>query len=486
VPVLPLPTILFGLIAVSAAAGIFGSFLRLERHGRRLDVIVILVLVLVADATLYPDTEATRSVGIFHPYIAGQNFRLSQLLIGMALAARMLTSGLPRRLSGAEALWLAFFVWYATACVAGVLHGNNPQLVIARGMFILEAGGMLALTAGVPARDLVGDKGIPRLTRWCGLLAAVLVVTSGLGVRVTTSWPGLPLASTGGVGPNLATIFVSLGALGLAAELGRERRRVAVLLGGTAMLLAHLMSSQRAARLGLGVLLVSFLVVLLIPRGRPRPFARHDAAALGAGLLLVVSIPLLAWSVTERSGGSPLDAFPVLDRTVQALDTGYRQGSVQSRYNEWDEAMPLIKQHLVLGNGVGTTFDHHDVGKNLVITYDLTNNLVLDLLLRVGVVGLVAFLAAWVATSRVALLVWRRCPDGVALLAVAAGCGLAGLVAKAMVESVINEYRMTVLIGLLAGVVFSCGRDLPTETGSQRLPPGAGAEETKPEASAPR
>jgi len=277
--------------------------------------------------------------------------------------------------------------------------------------------------------------------------------------------------------------------LGLASEMGRRRRSPTVLLAATALLLAHLVSSQRAARLGLAVVLITFLLVLLLPRGRPRPFSAGDAAALLAVILAAVSVPLLVWSITTSTGGSPLNAYPFLDRTLQAVDTGYRQGSVESRFNEWAEALPLIRDRPVFGNGVGTTFDHHDVGKDVVIRYDITNNLILDLLLRAGAVGLIGFTLAWVATCRLALLVWRRGRDQVALLAVAAGCALAGMVAKAMVESIINEYRMTVLIGLLAGVVFSAGRAMPVRSGPTKHPESAGrddgTDEAGPEACAP-
>ena len=482
-------SVLTAVVAVCLAAGLLATFVKWERLGRRVDVVVVLVLVLVADATLYPNTEASRAVGLFHPYIAGQSFRLIQLLIAVALMARVIASGLPRRLLAAESLWLAFFVWYATSCVVGLLDGNDPKLVLARGFFILEAGGMLALTAGVPVDDLLGDRGIRRLTRWCGALAAGLIVTTELGIQFTTTWPGIPLVSAGEVGSNLATIFISLGVLGLASEMGRRRRSPTVLLAATALLLAHLVSSQRAARLGLAVVLITFLLVLLLPRGRPRPFSAGDAAALLAVILAAVSVPLLVWSITTSTGGSPLNAYPFLDRTLQAVDTGYRQGSVESRFNEWAEALPLIRDRPVFGNGVGTTFDHHDVGKDVVIRYDITNNLILDLLLRAGAVGLIGFTLAWVATCRLALLVWRRGRDQVALLAVAAGCALAGMVAKAMVESIINEYRMTVLIGLLAGVVFSAGRAMPVRSGPTKHPESAGrddgTDEAGPEACAP-
>jgi O-antigen ligase len=127
---------------------------------------------------------------------------------------------------------------------------------------------------------------------------------------------------------------------------------------------------------------------------------------------------------------------------------------VHSRYNEWRAAEPLIRDRPVFGSGLGTTFQHYEIGTATFVDYDLTNNIALDLLLRVGAIGLALFAAAIGATLAAAWRVWRRArSDTVALLGAMAFAVLAGYLAKGMVESVLNEYHLTPLLGLLVGLV---------------------------------
>jgi O-antigen ligase len=119
-----------------------------------------------------------------------------------------------------------------------------------------------------------------------------------------------------------------------------------------------------------------------------------------------------------------------------------------------------MRAHLLLGNGLGKTFVHYDIGTAQFITYDITNNIGLDLIFRTGLVGLVLFVVALGGTVRFALRAWRQsASDAVSLMTVATLAALAGFIAKGMVESVINEFRLTPLFGFLIGLLLACSRE---------------------------
>jgi O-antigen ligase len=86
----------------------------------------------------------------------------------------------------------------------------------------------------------------------------------------------------------------------------------------------------------------------------------------------------------------------------------------------------------------------------------LTHNILLDLALRTGVVGLILFVVAVALTFRDGVRTWlRQSDDRIAALALACTAALAALLAKGMVESLFEKYRLAVFLGLLVGVMIS-------------------------------
>ena len=87
----------------------------------------------------------------------------------------------------------------------------------------------------------------------------------------------------------------------------------------------------------------------------------------------------------------------------------------------------------------------------------LTHNIGLDLLVRTGLVGLTLFVVALACTFVGGVRTWfaHDVPPEVAAFALAAVASLAGLLAKGMVESLFEKYRLGVLMGLLTGILLS-------------------------------
>jgi O-antigen ligase len=447
-----LAIVLAGALAVVG----FRLFYSWERRGRGVRTVFTILGVLLLDACIYWNSDVTQLRSIFHPGgLGGGAFRLTQALTVLGLAARLTARGFPRRIERPGMWWTAFFLWYATAAVAGVLRGNDSHLIASRGLFLVEAGGLMILVAGVPIADYLADDALPRFLRFAGILAAAMVVLATAGVQVSSNNSVLPLSDFGHVGPDAATLFPALGFIGLAMEYTRPRRRWGVLPASVVLVLSHAASSQRAARLDVVATILVFFLIALAPRARRFRIRGGELAVVAMVLAAVIAVPIFVKGVRGGSNIKLASAIPVVSSAVHVASSHYRQGSIQSRFNEWAAARPLIAQSPIVGQGLGKTFVHYDVGTRSLITFDETNNIILDLLLRTGVVGVVLFLAALASTVAAGLRAWSTAAADVAPVAAMATAVLAGFMAKGMVESVLNEYHLTPLLGLLAGLAIS-------------------------------
>jgi O-antigen ligase len=92
-----------------------------------------------------------------------------------------------------------------------------------------------------------------------------------------------------------------------------------------------------------------------------------------------------------------------------------------------------------------------------VITIPYAHNLVLDLWLRLGLIGLALFALALGYSVQGGLRVWRRDPDRVTASLALVLLGLvAGLVATGLLEPLLDEYRFATLFGVCLGLLRAC------------------------------
>jgi O-antigen ligase len=92
-----------------------------------------------------------------------------------------------------------------------------------------------------------------------------------------------------------------------------------------------------------------------------------------------------------------------------------------------------------------------------VETVAYAHNIVLDLWLRLGLIGLVLFAVAFGDSIKGGLRVWRRDRDRVtASLALALVGLLTGLIATGFLEPLLDEYRFTTLFGVCLGLLRAC------------------------------
>ncbi len=121
---------------------------------------------------------------------------------------------------------------------------------------------------------------------------------------------------------------------------------------------------------------------------------------------------------------------------------------------------PLLAEAPLQGHGLGYRYDYYEPGPREFISSGLTHNVAGDLLLRTGLVGVLLFGAALTSTCLACAGRLRR-PSSAALVGLAAAvtAGLLAWVTKGMVESLLEKYRLAVLLGLLAGLALALDPD---------------------------
>lgn len=452
--------LLLGYAVVFAAAA-FWYLVRLERSGQSVKTVLLLLWLLVIESALYENPNLVPN-GIFHPGIGADpipdddiidyalSFRLIDLIVPIAIAARLYAKGMPERIRGAS-IWLgAFLVWLVGSALVGFYNGNPTGLIT----FELKAVvylGVVGLAATVPAKAYVESKGLYRLIYGSSMIAAVLIVTDGLNRTFSLDLPLLPLPEVGTVGADAASIFVALGILALALAAFRPEQRLRLFTAAGALLTAPALAGQRAAILGLAVSLLVLLIGLVATTRRLRATPTEFALLFVMGLGLATLPPAAALAL-----GSP-DAQLLFSGSVEeTFSSTAKQQSEDSRINQWRKAGDLIEQRPLTGWGLGKTYTHYDPGHREFFTTNYTHNIIGDLLLRTGAIGVALFLIAILLASLDGWLAWRRQTDDLAAaLALASLAIIAGLLARGMVESLFEKFRLATLLGITLGIIGS-------------------------------
>ncbi len=131
--------------------------------------------------------------------------------------------------------------------------------------------------------------------------------------------------------------------------------------------------------------------------------------------------------------------------------------SAQDRLNLASAAEKLIPQHLLIGWGYGIEFQYFETGTRTVENVAYAHNLVLDLWLRLGLIGLVLFaLAFGVLRQGGSAGVAARSGPGGGL----SRAGHRGVVDRTprhgTPRALLDEYRFTTLFGVCLGLLRAC------------------------------
>jgi hypothetical protein len=431
-------------------------FARWEHTNREHWVVFTSLAVVMIDAVLYQN-ETAEPQGLFHPGSGGFEFRLPEVIIAVALLARLLTKGSPRRVGLPALAWATVAAWWTIEAVEGYLRHNSTAKLPFEAKAIVYVMGAYALAAGVPIRRFIEGRGFERLLRWSAAAAAVLLLLTFAHKSYSFNIPMVPLDGFGVLGTDAATVFVVVGTIGLLLELAKDHRSTLNMLCVVPLAMSPFFAYQRAVLLLLAAVAAVVVGVGLgsTARERMRVRASEVAMALLAGVGLVLAV-LLVPAITEgHSVTAPLSS--TYQQTVgNALGSRAKIESAQSRINKWSVALKDAEQHVFLGHGFGFEYTYYQPGPNIFVTTDITENIGLDLWLRTGLIGLALFLVALVVSLTNGFAAWRLHPDRmVAVLSLALFAVVVGLVAKGQVESIFDNYRLATVLGLSLGMLRS-------------------------------
>ena len=191
--------------------------------------------------------------------------------------------------------------------------------------------------------------------------------------------------------------------------------------------------------------------------------------------LAVVGVTILVLVVPAAVNQQPVKV-PLATTFQNLFHSEGKVESAQDRLNLAKEAEALIPHHLLIGYGLGVEFQYYETGSRSVVTIAYAHNIVLDLWLRLGLIGLVLFAVAFLASLIDGVRVWRRHTDPrTAALALALVAVLCGLMATAFLEPFLDEYRLATLfgvsLGMLRGTVTSMVGRLPVSHSELIGPP---------------
>jgi O-antigen ligase len=450
------------LVAAGVAAALLGVFVHWERTGKEHYVVLLMLGLLVAETSLY-ENQDNMPRDIFHPGSGAFEFRLPEIIITLALLARLVVRGRATRVGVPPLLWGAFGAWIGVALVEGVLRHNDLTQIPYEAKVIVYVVGGYALVSGVPIQRFFEGRCLERLVRWSAVPATVVVLLSAAHKTYSIHLPLLPLPDFGVDGSDAATIFAAIGLIGLLLELAKEKRSRLTLLCVVPLLVSPFLSDQRAVLIMLGASVTVIVVVALGSTARRRLRVKSaevllTALAVVGTVLGIVLIPAAqSQTAVVVPGGATL---------AKTFDTKGKIESAEDRASKWQVAFSFIRQHPIIGNGLGLEFSFYEPGPNDFTMTDVTENIGLDLWLRSGLIGLSLFVLAVLVSVFDGLVAWRLHPDRmVAVLALALVAVVIGFVAKGMVESIFEKYRLATMLGLSLGML----RSAVTSAGGTRM-----------------
>jgi O-antigen ligase len=209
--------------------------------------------------------------------------------------------------------------------------------------------------------------------------------------------------------------------------------------------------SQRAAIVALAVSLLALAVLIPLAWRRLRTTVT-EMTVVGAVAVVMVLVPVVLPAVSDSRPG----ALPFAGPVATAFTSRAKQLSGEDRVNQWKKATRVIAERPVFGHGLGVTYVYWDPGFFEFKKAFLTHNIVGDLLIRTGAVGLLLFALAALSGIWVGIRALLQAPDPrIAALGLGCAAAVAGILAKGLVESIFEKYRLSIFLALLVGIAIA-------------------------------
>jgi hypothetical protein len=408
-----------------------------------LAVLVALVVVCEArDDSLLPALEA-----VYTPLASG--LAAVDLLFGLVIVAtalHVLRRSLPVLAPGPLTLPLALLgLALAAGVVTGYAHGAGPVDIVYAGRHLvyLLVLPFVAVNLVRTRRELVGAIGFGVGLAIFKAVLGVLTVGTGRGRVVDGSTITFyePVA-------NFLMLVALLGIFALIVSGARDRLPLWALLGAPLMVASLALSLRRSFWIGLALGLVLVLVLGTSPLGR--------RLLMPAALLLVVAV----WGL----GSVGFQASGPLATRVESLKPSRIEANAEDRYRFDERANVLAEVRARPISGLGLAVGWSSAARPLGVEHengrDYTHMVTLWYWLKLGLLGLAAYIAMMTTAVLMAWRVWREHHD--ALLRAAGLAGACSLLAMAVVETSGSftgvEPRYTIALGVLLGLIAAAYR----------------------------
>ncbi len=399
--------VLAGIAGLGLAAAVVALFVHWERTGKEQLVPLVLIGMLVVEATLYNDPNSIPR-GLFHPGSGTTQLRLPEIYITLALVARLIARGRPTRIGLPAGLWLAFGAWLAVGAVEGTLYHNSLSQDLYEAKGILYIVGAYALAAGVPIRKYIDSGALLQLGTLCIVCASVLDLMTLAGVSVNTNLPLLPLSSFGVVGAETAALYLAIVAMCFMVRLASGPVRLRHVLALIPIVGCVLLADQRAVLVNFGIVVLVVVVGVIV--GPRHGIARRFYVTGGQVVLTVLALVAVAivFVVVPAAVDRRAPQVPLASSAQKLFHDEAKVESAQDRLDLASAAEKLIPQHPIIGWGLGIEFQYYETGTRTVDTIAYAHNIVLDIWLRLGLIGLALFALALGDSIKGGLRVWWR------------------------------------------------------------------------------
>jgi hypothetical protein len=365
------------------------------------------------------------------------------VLVGLAILAAgldVLRHHRPLLLPRPLALPLAIL---ALAMVAGVVTGYAAGATL---RFAVASEHVLAYLLLLPVAVANLDLDRAQVTRLLAGATALAIVKAVLGLIEVAGHYGAPIEGTATLTyyEPVANWLIMIALLGVfAAVLARARPPLWTLLGSPLLIACLALSYRRSFWIGAALGLLLVLVLGTSPTGR--------RLLLPACFGMAAAIWLLG-SINFQS------QLPLAKR-VASLAPAKLEANLQDRYrlDERANVLGAIREHPLTGLGVTIPWPadvqplsvEHEEGRQYV------HFAALWFWLKLGVLGLFAYVGVLLGSMTLAWQVWRRSREPLlSVFGLASLCGLAGLVAIDTTASFTGvDARFTVLFGAQVGLL---------------------------------
>lgn len=425
-----------------------GWFLTLESQGRRHTIFLVFVTSYLVESMLGGESGQVPT-GLFRVNVGGLDLRPVMVVFSAALLARVLTSGRrPEKVTGLEAAWYAFWGWYTLGIFVGLSAGLPQARVLFQGKAgFVFAGAMLVTSAADVDRlsKRITDK---RLAMVLAASVVIGLIVQVLDIRIRLQTPVQTINRLGNLSNDSVTFLCFFGATVLLLELAKARPDVWVWGSALVMLTSPLARTQRASYLALGLIVLVISWVALGPKFRDivKITGAQTALAITAVLGLAVA------GVLFTSGG-------IVASQVDSTFLGEQEATAAAvRVDFAESAIQTIREHPVMGEGVGSTFvlSIDRVGDDQRRT---AHNMILDIGMRSGLAGIFLFVVACFVTALAVRREWHRKVDpATSLLVLGVSFALVATFARAMVEPSIDFHRTMTVLGMSIGLLVALGR----------------------------